>query len=100
MTAKKSFYIYAQTAWQTKRPQKMVEYINLVIPPDMNVANPTQDFALMAKIGAKRTDDGRVVLNGQVEFELQNAATGTRFEFGWLQNIETGQVHWILERKK
>ena len=80
-----SFYIYSitntQNAWQSKRPEEMVEYINFGFLTVVDAKNPLADAAFMAQIGAKliRANDSRTYS----EYELRNAATGTRFTFEW-----------------
>jgi len=77
----------------------MVRDIYLAIPPgmDVDIDNPIEDAALMAKVGAKRTCFP-ALLDGMALFELKNAITGTRFTFWWQPRVSIGHARWILQR--
>ena len=47
--------------------------------------NPLEDAAFMAQIGAKLI--GKSASCSYSEYELRNAATGTRFTFNWYPNL-------------
>ena len=78
--------IYIQNAWQTERPKEMVEAIGLGIPVGMDLENPTEDAAFMARIGAKQIGAFEQIEKG-TEYELANSVTGTKFAFAWFPMV-------------
>ena len=86
----KKMPLHFQNAWQTKFPEEFVEHIFFVIPPGADVDNPIEDAALMAKVGAKRIN--------YIEFELENAVTGTPFRFNWNQSSGDHPSYWRLNK--
>ena len=77
-----------------KRPQEMVDDIFFAIRSGANarVKNPLADAAFMAQIGAKLIREAN---DSHSEYELKNAATGTRFKFYWSYVLNS---HWRLRK--
>ena len=75
----------------------MVRWITLDIPPSSKaeVDDPVEDAALMARIGATRTDDAN-----SVQYTLENETTGTRFTFGKLNYISSRTTYWKLQSEE
>ena len=61
------------------------------IPPGVDVDNPIEDGALMARISAKE------ICGFPNMFEFKNAVTGTRFTFEWYK-YKYADVH-VLKSK-
>ena len=80
------FFRFSQNAWQNECPEEMVEYIHLDIPSGVDVENPIEDAAFMARIGANKIF---CFINS---FELKNEVTGTRFTFKWCKPIDDSGV--------
>ena len=76
-------YKYTQNARQTKRPEEMVDNIHFdfLIGDVDDAKNPLADAAFMAQIGATLIREN--ASHSYSEYELRNAATGTRFTFTW-----------------
>ena len=90
MLFSKKMVSHLQNAWETNRPNEMLSWIYLAMPPGTVVDDPTEDAALLARIGAEciRDDSG-------VKYELKNATTGTRFMFEWHKFYGNEYWHWI-----
>ena len=86
-------FAHFPNAWQTKRPEEFIEEISLQIPRFEDVKNPFANKALMELIGAKR-------IYATFYYELKNAATGTRFTFGWSSDgdMPSKYLTWTLEK--
>ena len=76
----------------------MVEAIQFAIPTgDADAKNPLADAAFMAQIGAKKLMISEANdLYSFSEYELNNAATGTRFTFTWY--YLWGYSYWRLQK--
>jgi len=79
--------VHLQNAWQTKRPEEMVESIHVEIPAGEDVNNPLEDVAFMEQIGAKQIS---LANSPNSVYELRNAETGTRFTFAWYAILNKG----------
>ena len=91
---------YTQNAWQTKRPEEMVGCIHYVTWADVAaVDNPLADAVFMAQIGAKKLISEANDSHNYSEYELRNAATGTRFTFSWYTNFVDGSYSFWHLRK-
>ena len=71
----------------------MVDFIDLEIPLSVDVDNPIDDAALMARIGAKK------ICDFPNWFELKNVATGTRFTFMWYKSANVPKSNFVLRKK-
>ena len=60
----------------------------MAIVPGSDVENPIEDAAFLAQIGAKQIGEGA----DSVEYEMENARTGTRFMFQW----DFSESYWSL----
>ena len=94
-----NLFSHLQNAWQTSRPEEMVDNIWLEIPCIADVDNPADDAAFMKQIGATPRNH----YSGDEKFELKNVMKDTLFVFAWHQaNSSNMNDHseWTLERKK
>ena len=81
----------------------MVDFICLAIPFGAEVENPAEDAALMERIGARQIGSTNRGDAAGTEYELKNAATGTRFTFEWRKWRSHGfgvlKSHWRLTKE-
>ena len=88
---------YTQNAWNTKRPEEMVDDIRFGFPEDVREKNPLEeDAAFAAQIGATLIKKADGFFS---EYEMRNVSSGTRFKFYWRNIMESYWRLWKVVKK-